>query len=40
VSRDDVVAVIASVLRNPPSGWRTVELIGGETPIEDALGSL
>lgn len=40
VSRDDVAAVIAAVLRNPPSGWRTVELIGGETPIGKALASL
>jgi nucleoside-diphosphate-sugar epimerase len=40
VSRDDVAAVIAAVLRNPPSGWRTVELLGGATPIDQALGSL
>jgi uncharacterized protein YbjT (DUF2867 family) len=40
ISRDDVAAVIAELLRNPPTSTRTLELVGGETPIDEALGSI
>jgi nucleoside-diphosphate-sugar epimerase len=40
VSRDDVAAVIAGLL-TPPRGLRqTLGLVGGDTPIEDALSRL
>ena len=37
VTRDDVAAVLAAVLREPDTIGRTFELSGGDTPIEEAL---
>jgi uncharacterized protein YbjT (DUF2867 family) len=37
VSRDDVAAVLAAVIHEPATIGRTFELIGGDTPIEEAL---
>ncbi len=40
VSRDDVAAVLAGLLTAPASVGRTLELVGGDTPIADAITSL
>jgi uncharacterized protein YbjT (DUF2867 family) len=40
ISRDDVAAVLAEVLRTPPTNQRIFELVAGETPIAEAVGSL
>jgi uncharacterized protein YbjT (DUF2867 family) len=40
ISRDDVAATIAELLRNPPTEQRIIELTGGDTPIADALSAL
>jgi uncharacterized protein YbjT (DUF2867 family) len=37
VSRDDVAAVLAAALREPATVGRTLELLGGDTPIEEAV---
>ncbi|HEY1358206.1 MAG TPA: SDR family oxidoreductase [Thermoleophilaceae bacterium] len=37
VSREDVAAVLAAVLDEPASIGRTFNLIGGDTPVEEAL---
>jgi uncharacterized protein YbjT (DUF2867 family) len=37
VSRDDVAAVLAAVLHEPATAGRTLGLVGGETPVEDAV---
>ena len=37
VTRDDVAAVLAALLDEPGTIGRTLELIGGETPVEDAV---
>ncbi|MFI9026697.1 SDR family oxidoreductase [Streptomyces sp. NPDC053560] len=37
VSRDDVAAVLVALLDEPATSGRTLELIGGDTPIEDAV---
>lgn len=37
VSRDDVAAVLAALLDEPGTIGRTLELIGGEVPVEDAV---
>jgi uncharacterized protein YbjT (DUF2867 family) len=37
VSRDDVAAVLAALLDEPGSVGRTFELIGGDTPVADAV---
>ncbi|WTW92331.1 SDR family oxidoreductase [Streptomycetaceae bacterium NBC_01309] len=37
VTRDDVAAVIAGLLRHPETAGLTLELIGGDTPVEDAV---
>ena len=37
VTRDDVAAVLAAVLHEPGTIGRTFELIGGDTPIDQAL---
>jgi uncharacterized protein YbjT (DUF2867 family) len=39
VSRDDVAAVLAAVLRGPATIGKTLELVGGETPVEEAVGA-
>ncbi|MEU7134480.1 NAD(P)H-binding protein [Streptomyces sp. NPDC046261] len=37
VSRDDVAAVLAAVLDEPGTAGRTLELIGGGTPVAEAV---
>ncbi|GAA0442270.1 NAD(P)H-binding protein [Streptomyces olivaceiscleroticus] len=37
VTRDDVAAVLAALLAEPATAGRTLELIGGDTPVEDAV---
>jgi uncharacterized protein YbjT (DUF2867 family) len=37
VPRDDVAAVLAAILAEPGAAGRTMELIGGDTPIEEAV---
>jgi uncharacterized protein YbjT (DUF2867 family) len=40
VSRDDVAAVLAAALDSPNTTGKTVELVGGETPIADAVAAI
>jgi uncharacterized protein YbjT (DUF2867 family) len=40
VTRDDVAAVLVAVLDTPSTIGRTLDLIGGETPIADAVAAL
>ncbi|MFD7665553.1 NAD(P)H-binding protein [Streptomyces sp. NPDC059788] len=37
ITRDDVAAVLAALLDEPRTIGRTLELIGGDTPVEDAV---
>ncbi|KOG65897.1 NAD-dependent dehydratase [Streptomyces griseoflavus] len=37
IPRDDVAAVLAALLDEPGTIGRTLELIGGDTPVEDAV---
>jgi uncharacterized protein YbjT (DUF2867 family) len=37
VTRDDVAAVLAAVIHEPDTIGRTFDLIGGDTPIDEAL---
>ncbi|GGR23000.1 NAD(P)H-binding protein [Streptomyces netropsis] len=37
VTRDDVAAVLAAILTEPGTAGRTLELIGGDTPVEQAV---
>jgi nucleoside-diphosphate-sugar epimerase len=37
VTRDDVAAVLAALLTEPGTAGRTLELIGGDTPIAEAV---
>ncbi|MCD9144751.1 NAD(P)H-binding protein [Streptomyces albireticuli] len=37
VSRDDVAAVLAALLAEPGTAGRTLELIGGDTPVAEAV---
>ncbi|GAB3438298.1 SDR family oxidoreductase [Actinophytocola sediminis] len=37
VSRDDVAAVLVALLDTPATAGRTLELVGGDTPIDRAL---
>lgn len=37
VSRDDVAAVLVELLDEPGTIGRTLELIGGEVPVEEAV---
>jgi nucleoside-diphosphate-sugar epimerase len=37
VTRDDVAAVLAALLTEPGTAGRTLELIGGDTPVLDAV---
>ena len=39
ISRDDVAAVLASCVHDPRLAGVTFELVGGETPIEEALAA-
>lgn len=40
ISRDDVAAVLAAVLRSPGTIGKSFDLIAGETPIDEALAAL
>ena len=40
VSRDDVAAVLAAVLRTPATVGRTIQFNNGATPIDEALAAL
>ncbi len=40
VTRDDVAAVLAAVLASPSTIGRTVDLIGGDTPIAQAVEAI
>jgi uncharacterized protein YbjT (DUF2867 family) len=40
VSRDDVAAVLAVVLDSPNTIGRTVDLIGGDTPVAEAVAAI
>jgi len=40
VTRDDVAAVIAGLLDEPRTAGRTLELIGGVTPVAEAVASV
>ena len=40
IPRDDVAAVIAAVLDSPNMIGRTVDLIGGDTPVAEAVGAI
>lgn len=39
VTRDDVAAVLVALLDRPDTAGRVYELVGGDTPIESALGA-
>ncbi|MFC5267331.1 SDR family oxidoreductase [Kribbella qitaiheensis] len=40
ISRDDVALVLAGLCSNPASIGRTLELIAGDTPVDEALNNL
>jgi nucleoside-diphosphate-sugar epimerase len=40
VTRDDVAAVLAAVLDSPNTIGRTVDLIGGDTPVAEAVEAI
>jgi uncharacterized protein YbjT (DUF2867 family) len=40
VSRDDVAAVLAAVLHEPATAGKTVDLVGGDVPVEEAVTAL
>jgi uncharacterized protein YbjT (DUF2867 family) len=40
IPRDDVAAVLATVLREPATSGRTFEVVSGDVPIEEAIASL
>ena len=40
VTRDDVAAVLVAVLDSPSTSGRTADLIGGDTPIAEAVAAL
>lgn len=40
ISRDDVAAVLAAVLHEPSSSHRTVEVVGGDTPVAEAVAKI
>ena len=40
VTRDDVAAVLAAVLDTPSTIGKTMDLIGGDTPIADAIAAV
>jgi uncharacterized protein YbjT (DUF2867 family) len=40
VSRDDVAAVLAAVLESPNTVGRTVDLIGGDTAVAEAVAAI
>jgi len=40
VSRADVAAVLVALLDAPATAGRVLELVGGDTPIADAVAAL
>jgi cytosine deaminase len=40
VTRDDVAAVLAAVLDSPNTIGKTVELVGGDTPVAEAVAAI
>jgi uncharacterized protein YbjT (DUF2867 family) len=40
VSRDDVAAVLVAVLDSPSTIGRTFDLVGGDTPVAEAVAAL
>jgi uncharacterized protein YbjT (DUF2867 family) len=40
VTRDDVAATVVAVLNAPNAIGKTFELVGGDTPIEEAVRAL
>jgi uncharacterized protein YbjT (DUF2867 family) len=40
VTRDDVAAVLAAVLDSPTTIGRTFELMGGDTPVAEAVAAI
>lgn len=40
ITRDDVAAVLAAVLREPGTIRRTFELVGGDTPVPEAVAAV
>ena len=40
ITRDDVAGVLAEVLHEPGTARRTFELIGGETPVREAVAAV
>lgn len=40
VTRDDVAAVLAAVLHRPATAGVVVELVGGDTPVDEAVAAL
>jgi uncharacterized protein YbjT (DUF2867 family) len=40
VSRDDVAQVLAAVLHEPATAGKTVDLVGGDVPVEEAVKAL
>jgi uncharacterized protein YbjT (DUF2867 family) len=40
VSRDDVAAVLVTLLDTPPTAGLTLELVGGDTPVDEAVTAL
>jgi uncharacterized protein YbjT (DUF2867 family) len=40
ISRDDVAEVVAEVLHEPGTARRTFEVIGGETPVREAVAAI
>jgi uncharacterized protein YbjT (DUF2867 family) len=39
VTRDDVAAVLVALLDRPDTAGRVYELVGGDTPVDEALGA-
>jgi uncharacterized protein YbjT (DUF2867 family) len=39
VTRDDVAAVLVALLDRPETAGQVYELVGGDTPIDEALGA-
>jgi uncharacterized protein YbjT (DUF2867 family) len=40
VTRDDVAAVLGALLESPGTAGLTLELVGGETPVEEAVAAV
>ncbi|WP_314171507.1 SDR family oxidoreductase [Streptomyces winkii] len=40
VTRDDVAAVLGALLHAPGTAGKTLELIGGDTPVDEAVGAV